>query len=215
AALVRAGRATSCRIRRPWRPGPVADVRAVCVVAHLATLRVLMLTGLEAGPWALPANIAVAPVVPVVTVLGTLAAAIGPAWEGGAVHLAAACAPSLWWLDLVSGVAAELPGSPRPEPAGPGGEAARVVSQRRGTMAGTRPDGPGPDRRGAAHGGRDGPRPTASGPGGGRVPRRPGHLRSGGRRPCGHPGGGGAARRLPPRWARRDGPATPRVALAL
>lgn len=120
AALVLAARATADRIRRPWMPGPVADVLAVCVVAHLATLPVLMLTGLEAGPWALPANIAVAPVVPVVTVLGTLAAAIGPAWEGGAVHLAAACAPSLWWLDLVSGVAAELPGSPRPEPAGPG-----------------------------------------------------------------------------------------------
>src|SRR5699024_4896385 len=48
AALVLAARATADRIRRPWMPGPVADVLAVCVVAHLATLPVLMLTGREA-----------------------------------------------------------------------------------------------------------------------------------------------------------------------
>ncbi|MBB0969516.1 ComEC/Rec2 family competence protein, partial [Dietzia aerolata] len=99
-------------LRRPWIPGRVADVLAVCLVAHVATLPVLAATGLEAGPWALPANIAVAPVVPLVTVLGTLAAAVGPVWEEGAVLLAAACAPALWWLDLVAEVAAGLPGSP-------------------------------------------------------------------------------------------------------
>lgn len=90
----------------------MADVLAVCLVAHLATLPVLIASGLEAGPWALPANIAVAPAVPMVTVLGTLAAAVGPVWEDGAVLLAAACAPALWWLDTVAGIAAGLPGSP-------------------------------------------------------------------------------------------------------
>ena len=58
------------------------------------------------------ANIAVAPAVPLVTVLGTAAAALGPVWEGGAVLLAAACAPALWWLETVADIAAGLPGSP-------------------------------------------------------------------------------------------------------
>lgn len=118
AALVVAARAVGDRIKRSWMPGVVADLLAVCVVAHMATWPILVLTGLQAGPWALPANVAVAPVVPPVTILGTLAAAIGPFWEGGAVLLSAACGPALWWLDTVAGVAASLPGSPRPEPVG-------------------------------------------------------------------------------------------------
>lgn len=112
AALVLAARPVARRIERSWIPRPAADVLAVCIVAHLATLPVLVASGLGAGPWALPANVAVAPAVPLVMVLGTLAAAIGPVWEGGAVLLAAACAPALWWLEAVAGFAAGLPGSP-------------------------------------------------------------------------------------------------------
>ena len=117
AALVVAARPVAQRLRRPWIPGPAADVLAVCLVAHVATLPILVASGLGSGPWALPANIAVAPAVPVVTVLGTAAAALGPLWQGGAVALAAACAPALWWLDTVAGVAAGLPGSPTVTPA--------------------------------------------------------------------------------------------------
>jgi competence protein ComEC len=120
AALVLAARPVAVRICRPWMPGPVADVLAVCVVAHVATLPVVVAAGLGTGPWSLPANLAVAPAVPVVTVLGTAAAALGPVWEGGAVLLAAACAPALWWLDTVAGIVAALPGSPHPAPPGPG-----------------------------------------------------------------------------------------------
>lgn len=116
-ALVLAARAVAVRIRRPWMPGPVADVLAVCVVAHLATLPVLVASGLGTGPWSLPANIAVAPAVPVVTVLGTSAAALGPVWEDGAVLLAAACGPALWWLETVAHVTSALPGSPDVTPA--------------------------------------------------------------------------------------------------
>ncbi|MDX2358615.1 ComEC/Rec2 family competence protein [Dietzia sp. PP-33] len=116
AALVLAARPVAVRLRRPWIPATVADVVAVCVVAHLATLPVLVASGLETGPWALPANVAVAPAVPLVTVLGTAAAALGPVWEGGAVVLAAACAPALWWLETVAHIAAGLPGSPDPTP---------------------------------------------------------------------------------------------------
>ncbi|WP_238556210.1 ComEC/Rec2 family competence protein [Dietzia sp. UCD-THP] len=112
AALVVAARPVAVRLRRPWMPATVADLLAVCVVAHLATLPVLVATGLQAGPWALPANIAVAPVVPLVTVLGTAAAALGPVWQDGAVLLAAACAPALWWLETVARIAVALPGSP-------------------------------------------------------------------------------------------------------
>ncbi|MBB1041100.1 ComEC/Rec2 family competence protein, partial [Dietzia sp. Cai40] len=112
AALVLFARPVAVRLRRPWMPATIADVLAVCVVAHLATLPVLAVTGLETGPWALPANIAVAPVVPLVTVLGTAAAALGPVWEDGAVVLAWACAPALWWLETVADVAVSLPGSP-------------------------------------------------------------------------------------------------------
>lgn len=117
AALVVAARPVALRVRRPWMPGPVADVLAVCIVAHLATLPILVASGLASGPWALPANIAVAPAVPVVTVLGTAAAALGPLWEDGAVVLSAMCAPALWWLETVAGVAAGLPGSPEITPA--------------------------------------------------------------------------------------------------
>ncbi|WP_216694901.1 ComEC/Rec2 family competence protein [Dietzia psychralcaliphila] len=116
AALVLAARPVAVRLRRPWMPATVADVLAVCVVAHLATLPVLVATGLESGPWALPANIAVAPVVPLVTVLGTAAAALGPVWQDGAVLLAAACAPALWWLETVADIAVALPGSPEIAP---------------------------------------------------------------------------------------------------
>lgn len=119
AALVVAARPASVLLRGRGVPGPAADVTAVCVIAHLATLPVLLLAGLGSGPWALPANLAVAPVVPVVTVLGTAAAALGPVWEGGAVLLARACGPALWWLETVADVAAGLPGSPRV--AAPGG----------------------------------------------------------------------------------------------
>lgn len=119
AALIVAARPVSVLLRGRGLPVPAADVLAVCVVAHLATLPVLVLSGLGSGPWALPANVAVAPVVPVVTVLGTAAAALGPVWEGGAVLLARACGPALWWLETVAGVASGLPGSP-PPPA-PGG----------------------------------------------------------------------------------------------
>ncbi|AVZ39040.1 DNA internalization competence protein comec/rec2 [Dietzia sp. JS16-p6b] len=112
AALVVAARPVAMRLHRPWMPATVADLLAVCVVAHLATLPVLVATGLETGPWALPANIAVAPVVPLVTVLGTAAAALGPVWQDGAVLLAAACAPALWWLETVARIAVALPGSP-------------------------------------------------------------------------------------------------------
>lgn len=115
AALVVAARPTAVRLRGRGLPGAVADVAAVCVVAHVATLPVLLLAGLGSGPWALPANVAVAPVVPVVTVLGTAAAALGPVWEDAAVVLARACGPALWWLETVAGVAAGLPGSPAPE----------------------------------------------------------------------------------------------------
>ncbi|KAA0917403.1 ComEC/Rec2 family competence protein [Dietzia sp. ANT_WB102] len=116
AALVLVARPVAQRIRRPWMPGPVADALAVCIVAHVATLPVLVASGLGSGPWALPANIAVAPAVPLVTVLGTSAAALGPVWESGAVVLAAACSPALWWLDTVAGVVAGLPGSPAVTP---------------------------------------------------------------------------------------------------
>ena len=116
AALVLAARPVAVRLRRPRIPGAVADVLAVCVVAHLATLPVLIASGLGAGPWSLPANVAVAAAVPVVTVLGTAAAAIGPLWQDGAVLLAAACAPALWWLETVAHVAAGLPGSPQVTP---------------------------------------------------------------------------------------------------
>ena len=40
------------------------------------------------------------------------AAALGPVWEDGAVVLAWACAPALWWLETVADVAVSLPGSP-------------------------------------------------------------------------------------------------------
>jgi len=58
----------------------------------------------------LPANLLAAPVVPLVTVLGTAAAALAPLWPAGATALAAGCAPELWWLETVARLVAGLPG---------------------------------------------------------------------------------------------------------
>ena len=62
------------------------------------------------SPWAIAKNIAVAPVVPWVTVAGTAAAAIAPASPPVARVLAWSCVPSLWWTATVSGIEVDSTG---------------------------------------------------------------------------------------------------------
>jgi len=110
AGLVLLARPVGRRLRDRGVPGPVADTVAVCVVAQVVTTPVLLALGLGSSPWPLPANLLAAPVVPLVTVLGTAAAALAPLWPAGATALAAGCAPELWWLDTVARLVAGLPG---------------------------------------------------------------------------------------------------------
>ena len=114
AGLVVAARPCSRVLRRRRLPAPVADTLAVCVVAQVVNLPVIVLTGLGGGPWSLLANLAAAPVVPPVTVLGTAAATLAPVWPFGARMLCLPCEIPLWWLRTVAEVVAGLPGSPHP-----------------------------------------------------------------------------------------------------
>ena len=112
AALVLLARPASSALRARRLPGPAADAVAVCLVAQMGTAPVLYASGLPVSPWSLPANLVAAPVVPVVTVSGTAAAALAPVWPTGARLVALPCVPAVWWLDLVAGTAADAPGSP-------------------------------------------------------------------------------------------------------
>jgi len=79
---------------------------ALALVAHASTAPVLAATGRAVPAWAIAKNIAVAPVVPLVTVAGTAAAAAGPVAPplGSAASraLAWATVPALWWIVSVA-----------------------------------------------------------------------------------------------------------------
>lgn len=95
------------------RRGPttiLSALVALAVVAHLSTAPILAATGRSVSPWAIAKNIAVAPVVPWVTVSGTAAAAIAPASPPVARVLAWSCVPSLWWTATVSGIGVDSTG---------------------------------------------------------------------------------------------------------
>ena len=64
--------------------------------------------------FSLLANLAAAPAIPPVTVLGTAAATLAPVWPFGARMLCLPCEIPLWWLRTVAEVVAGLPGSPHP-----------------------------------------------------------------------------------------------------
>jgi competence protein ComEC len=64
------------------------------------------------------ANLAVAAVIPPITVVGTAAAALNPLWPSGAQLLIRFTGPELWWLLRVARWAAGVPGASIRVPSG-------------------------------------------------------------------------------------------------
>ncbi|WP_371413022.1 ComEC/Rec2 family competence protein [Mycolicibacterium sp. GF69] len=104
-------------VDRGW-PKPAADAVSVATAAQLVTAP--LVAGM-AGTFSIvsvAANIAVAPVIPPITVVGTAAAALGRIWPAGADLLIRFTGPELWWLLQVARWAAAVPGATVPVPSG-------------------------------------------------------------------------------------------------
>jgi competence protein ComEC len=101
-----------------WLPPPVLEALAVTAAATLATLPLTVGLGNGLSLVSLPANLIVAPVVPVVTVAG-LGVAVAGLFLPGPAHLAATLAgPPAGVIAWVARFAAGLPGSVVPIPGG-------------------------------------------------------------------------------------------------
>jgi competence protein ComEC len=104
-------------VARGW-PKPLAD--AVCVASAAQLVTAPLVAGIS-GTFSLVAvvaNLAAAPVVAPITVLGTAAAALGLVWSGAANLLIRFTGPELWWLGAVADRAAGLPNATVPVPSG-------------------------------------------------------------------------------------------------
>lgn len=93
-------------------PAPLVRATAVALVAHIATVPVLALTLGEVSHISVLANLAAAPAVAPVTILGTLAAVAALLGLGPVVSvLVWAAAPFAWWVHAVGHAAAGMPGA--------------------------------------------------------------------------------------------------------
>ena len=115
---------------RGW-PRPVAAAVSVAVVAQLVTAPLVAGISGTVSLVAVAANLAVAWVIPPITVLGTAAAVCSTVWPGAAQLLIRFTGPELWWLLSVARWASALPAAAVPSPSGLAG----VVSVALGGVA--------------------------------------------------------------------------------
>jgi competence protein ComEC len=104
-------------VARGW-PKPLADAVSVAVAAQLVTAP--LVAGIS-GTFSLvsvAANLAVAAVIPPITVVGTAAAALHPLWPAGAELLIRFTGPELWWLLWVAQWVGGVPGASLSVPSG-------------------------------------------------------------------------------------------------
>lgn len=106
-------------------PRWTAEVVAVAAAAFAVTAPTIVGMSGTVSAVSIVANIAVALVVPPVTVLGALAAVIAPIWSPPAELLVRLAGPALWWMLWVAEHAAALPGA---SVAVPGGVLGAVVA---------------------------------------------------------------------------------------
>jgi competence protein ComEC len=104
-------------VDRGW-PKPLADAVSVAVAAQLVTAPLVAGIAGTFSVVSMAANLAVAAVIPPITVIGTAAAALCPVWPAGAQLLIRFTGPELWWLLRVARWAAGVPGSSVPVPSG-------------------------------------------------------------------------------------------------
>lgn len=107
-------------------PRWAATALALPLVAQAACAPILILLQPAVGLWSVPANALAAPVVPLVTVCGMLAALLAPLWPPAAAALALPAVAGCAWLVAVAGFFAHLPGASMAWPAGLPGAATAV-----------------------------------------------------------------------------------------
>lgn len=118
AALVVLAPGWSARLVAHGWPVPLADAVAIALAAQLVTAPLVAAISGRFSLVAVIANLAVAVVIPPITVLGTAAAALCPLWAPGAGLLIRFTGPELWWLLRVAHWAAAVPGASIPVPSG-------------------------------------------------------------------------------------------------
>ncbi|MGZ5364599.1 MAG: ComEC/Rec2 family competence protein [Mycobacterium sp.] len=118
AALVVIAPAWSRRlVGRGW-PKPLAGAVCVAVAAQLVTAPLIAGISGTFSVMSVAANLAVAVVIPPITVVGTAAAALCWLWPAGADLLIRFTGPELWWLLRVAHWAAKIPGASLAVPSG-------------------------------------------------------------------------------------------------
>jgi competence protein ComEC len=104
-------------VARGW-PKALAGAVSVAVAAQVVTAPLVAGMSGTFSVVAVAANLAVAPVIPPITVVGTAAAALGPLWPSAAQLLIRFTGPELWWLLRVARWAAGVPGASVSVPSG-------------------------------------------------------------------------------------------------
>ncbi|UZN01815.1 ComEC/Rec2 family competence protein [Cellulomonas sp. S1-8] len=97
-----------------WSPRCGRDAAALLaapVAAQVGCLPVTLALWPTLGPWAVAANLVVAPAVAPATVLGLLAALLAGPWPAAAGVVAAGAGAACWWIAAVARCAAGLPGA--------------------------------------------------------------------------------------------------------
>lgn len=102
---------------RGW-PRPAAAAVSVAAVAQLVTAPLVAGISGTVSVVAVAANLAVAGVIPPITVLGTAAAVCATIWPGAGQLLIRFTGPELWWLLSVARWAAAWPAAAVPSPSG-------------------------------------------------------------------------------------------------
>ncbi|MET0474653.1 MAG: ComEC/Rec2 family competence protein [Mycobacterium sp.] len=108
-----------CRrlVDRGW-PTPLAAAVSVAAAAQLVTAPLVAGMSGTVSIVAVAANLAVAAVIPPITVIGTAAAAVTALWPAPAQLLIRFTGPELWWLLKVAHWTSALPGAVVPVPSG-------------------------------------------------------------------------------------------------
>lgn len=102
AGLVIGSRPMAMWLKQRGLSPALSGLFSVSACAYLATAPVLIAVGLSAPLHSIIANLAVAVVVPWVTIAATSAVAVSPYFPVLAELLMASCYPSLWWLRYIA-----------------------------------------------------------------------------------------------------------------
>ncbi|HYO00808.1 MAG TPA: ComEC/Rec2 family competence protein [Mycobacterium sp.] len=104
-------------VDRGW-PEPLAAGVSVAVAAQLVTAPLVAGMSGTVSMMSVIANLAVAAVIPPITVIGTGAAALTAAWPAAAELMIRFIGPELWWLSKVAHWASSVPGAVVAVPSG-------------------------------------------------------------------------------------------------